>query len=189
MRFAHYLEDFTDDEGFLQATYQAALQVEKKKALRLAHEQARTSAPVGKRDEKKRDERSKGSYDDTRKNKEAEKKPHHEGNRGGEYGGMGQWASEAPAFQGVPDSVRKEYAGSRGCHQCGRLAHRVAKYFAGTTAKGTSLPAVPWKIAAVTKRQREPKEETPPAPAPKAQKTAALDVMDSEPLWAQEEDF
>jgi len=25
MRFAHYLEDFTDDEGFLQATYQAAL--------------------------------------------------------------------------------------------------------------------------------------------------------------------
>ena len=33
MRFAHYLEDFTDDEGFLQATHQAGLQVEKKKAL------------------------------------------------------------------------------------------------------------------------------------------------------------
>ena len=38
MRFAHYLEDFADDEGFLQATYQAALQVEKKKTLRLARE-------------------------------------------------------------------------------------------------------------------------------------------------------
>jgi len=31
MRFAHYLLDFVDDEGFLQATYQAGLQVEKKK--------------------------------------------------------------------------------------------------------------------------------------------------------------
>lgn len=28
MRFAHYLGDFADDEGFLQATYQAGLQVE-----------------------------------------------------------------------------------------------------------------------------------------------------------------
>ena len=28
MRFAHYLGEFADDEGFLQATYQAALQVE-----------------------------------------------------------------------------------------------------------------------------------------------------------------
>jgi len=36
MRFAHYLEDFADDEGFLQATHQAGLQVEKKKALKMA---------------------------------------------------------------------------------------------------------------------------------------------------------
>ena len=123
MRFTHYLEDFADDEGFLQATYQAALQVEKKKALRLAREQVRTAAPVGKRDEKKRDERSKGSSDDTWKNKEAVKELHREDNRGGEYGGTGRWASKATAFQGVPDSERKEYAGSRGCHRCGRLAH------------------------------------------------------------------
>ena len=46
MRFAHYLEDFADDEGFLQATFQAALQVEKKKVLRLAREQAKTQAPA-----------------------------------------------------------------------------------------------------------------------------------------------
>jgi len=58
MRFAHYLEDFADDKGLLQATYQAVLQVEKKKALRLAREQARAPAPVGKRDEKKKDGRS-----------------------------------------------------------------------------------------------------------------------------------
>ena len=189
MWFAHYLEDFADNEGFLQATYQVALQVEKKKALRQVREQARTPAPVGKRDEKKRDGQSKGSSDDTRKNKEAEKEPHREGNRGGEYGETGRWASEVAAFQGVPDSERKEYAGTRGCHCCGRLAHRAAKCFAGTTAKGTSLPAAPWKIAAGTTRQRVPKEEIPPAPAPKVQKTAALDVMDCEPLWAEEEDF
>jgi len=30
MRFPHYLEDFADDKGFLQATHQAGLQVEKK---------------------------------------------------------------------------------------------------------------------------------------------------------------
>jgi len=38
MRFAHYLEDFADDEGFLQATHQAGLQVEKKKALKASRE-------------------------------------------------------------------------------------------------------------------------------------------------------
>jgi len=36
MRFAHYQEDFVDDEGFLQATHQADLQVEKKKVLKQA---------------------------------------------------------------------------------------------------------------------------------------------------------
>jgi len=45
IRFAHYLEDFVDDEGFLQATHQAGLQVEKKKALKLAREHAK--APTG----------------------------------------------------------------------------------------------------------------------------------------------
>ena len=42
MRFAHYLEDFADDEGFLQATHQAGLQVEKKRALRAAKEAMRS---------------------------------------------------------------------------------------------------------------------------------------------------
>jgi len=44
MRFAHYLEDFADDEGFLQATHQVGLQVEKKKALKQARDQIRTGA-------------------------------------------------------------------------------------------------------------------------------------------------
>jgi len=54
MRFAHYLEDFADDEGFLQATYQVALQVEKKKALRQAMEGAKTQqGGPGKQDDNK----------------------------------------------------------------------------------------------------------------------------------------
>ena len=44
MRFAHYLEDFADDEGFLQATHQAGLQVEKKKALKQAREMSGNSS-------------------------------------------------------------------------------------------------------------------------------------------------
>jgi len=39
MRFAHYPGEFADDEGFLHATYQVVLQVERKKALKQAKEQ------------------------------------------------------------------------------------------------------------------------------------------------------
>jgi len=64
-RFAHYLEDFTDDEGFLQATHQAGLQVEKKKALKQAREQMRAGATSSatraeeRKKEEKRTDRSK----------------------------------------------------------------------------------------------------------------------------------
>jgi len=47
MRFNHYLEDFADDEGFLQATHQAGLQVEKKKALKQAREQMKATSSSG----------------------------------------------------------------------------------------------------------------------------------------------
>jgi len=57
MRFAQYLGEFADDEGFLHATYQAALQVERKKALKQAKEQIRgqTGNSVSGRTEKKED--------------------------------------------------------------------------------------------------------------------------------------
>ena len=38
MRFTHYLGEFEDDEGFLQATYQAGVQVERLKTLEKARE-------------------------------------------------------------------------------------------------------------------------------------------------------
>jgi len=52
MRFVHYLEDFADDEGFLQATSQAGLQVEKLKALRQAREQGNSSSSGARTEEK-----------------------------------------------------------------------------------------------------------------------------------------
>jgi len=68
------------------------------------------------------------------------------------------------------------------------MGHRAAHCFAGATIKGTTLPAAPWKVAAGTKRQREPEEETLEPPS-KAQKTMAVDAMDTEPMWESEEDF
>ena len=52
MRFAHYMGEFGDDEGFLEATYQAALQVEKKKALKQAREQGRPTGSMTRTEEK-----------------------------------------------------------------------------------------------------------------------------------------
>jgi len=188
MRVAHYLEDFADDEGFLQATHQVGLQVEKKKALRLAREQARAPAPTARKEEKKGDGRKKEEPRGDRKKDEG-KEALRENRGNSEYGGAERWASEAAALKGLPDQEKREYGSTRGCHRYGRPGHRMAKCFANTTAKGTNLPAAPWKVAAGTKRAREPEEEATPVPAPKVQKTAALDVMDSEPLWAEEEDF
>jgi len=167
MRFAYYLEDFADNEGFLQAMFQAALQVEKKKALRLAREQAKTQDPAGRQDEKKKDGPSREGSSGSQNKRENEKQPQYEGKRGIEYRGAEQWASEAAAFKRVPDHERREYAGTRGCHHYGRPSHRAAKCFTSTTAKGTDLPVAPWKVAAGTKRPCEPEEEAPPALAPK----------------------
>jgi len=56
-RFAHYLEDFADDEGFLQATHQAGLQVKKKKALKTAKEAMRAGPDPAKKEEGGRSKR------------------------------------------------------------------------------------------------------------------------------------
>jgi len=189
-RFAQYLEDFADDEGFLQATYQAALQVEKNKAIRQAREGAKPQqGGSGKREDDRRKETRKERGEQTR-NQAPDGRKEEPGRRnpatvGSKYGGKERWASEAAAFNGVPSSERRKHSNTQGCHCCWRPAHRAAQCYAGTTINGTKLPYAPWKIAAGTKRQREPKEEEAPEPAPKIQKTAAAD----EPIWEDEEDF
>jgi len=53
MWFTHYLEEFVDDKGFLQATYQAGLQVERMKALEKARETMRPARTDDKKEGKK----------------------------------------------------------------------------------------------------------------------------------------
>ena len=58
MRFAHYRGDFTDDNDFMEATYQASLQVEEMKALEKTWEAARTHrSEEKKRPEEKKEEK------------------------------------------------------------------------------------------------------------------------------------
>jgi len=57
MRFAHYLGEFADDEGFLQATYQAGLQVERMKALEKTREAARPTSNPWAQEKKKVEKR------------------------------------------------------------------------------------------------------------------------------------
>jgi len=77
MRFAHYLGEFEDDEGFLQATYQAGIQVQRLKTLEKARE-AQKGAPKddqrkdssNKEDSGKKDGQNKERQGNARKTKE-----------------------------------------------------------------------------------------------------------------------
>jgi len=127
MRFAHYLGEFEDDKGFLQATYQAGLQVERMKALEKIREGTRTQKP---QDEKK-DGQSKGSFDNTRKGKETDRPP-----RGSTeqqprkpqdwWGGKDHWGSKEGALKVIPAKEQEEYGLSHDdCWRCGRPGHRT----------------------------------------------------------------
>ena len=182
MRFAHYLEDFVDHEGFLQATLQAGLQVEKKKALKHIREAARPTSNI-RSEEKKKEEK--------KRNPPAEKPDNGSKNprTGDEFGKPGSWGSYEAALEGVPSTERTELH-QKGCHRCGRTRHRSHKCYARTTTNGTELPQAPWMVWAGNKRQREGEEPTPPT---KIQKISAAEAMNMEPtiqdpIW-EEEDF
>jgi len=189
MRFAHYLEDFADDEGFLQATHQAGLQVEKKKALRQAREQMKGAN--GRSDDKKKEERKKEEKrtpapQQTREPRRSDAKtPKPEG-----------WGTTGAALQGVPQNEIEAHKKNRdGCWRCGRTGHRTHDCYSFQTIQGTELPPAKWKVAAVNppapglasgKRKREGDEGNATA---KQQKVAAVEEMDIEPpAWADAED-
>jgi len=183
MQFAHYLEDFADDEGFLQATHQAGLQVEKKKALKQAREAGRpignTRAKEKKKEEKKKNSPSERPVEGGQKNSKPED----------EFGKPGAWESYEAALEGVPHAEQTEHSRRKGCHRCGRTGHRSHKCYARTTINGTELPQALWTVSAGNKQRRE-EEPTPPA---KVQKISAAEAMDAEPtvqgpIW-EEEDF
>jgi len=188
IRFAHYLEDFADDKGFLQATHQAGLQVEKKKALRAAKEAMRSGAAPNKdstRNDRPKEHRKKN---DTRPSpKEGAPQPRSNNTRPPK---KDSWPSQDAALKGVPSKEAEEYRRSKeDCWRCGRPGHRTYDCFSFQTVQGTALPPAPWEVAAAetTKRKREDKPEEPPAA--KQQKVAAVEEMAMDlPLWADSED-
>jgi len=189
MRFAHYLEDFADDEGFLQATHQAGLQVEKKKALRQAREQMKGGN--GRSDEKKKE----GGKKEEKRTPvpQQTREPRRDDARTSRQEG---WGTTGAALQGVPQSEIEAHKKIRdGCWRCGRTGHRTHDCYSFQTIQGTELAPAKWKVAAAN----------PPAPAPasgkrkregdegnattKQQKVAAVEEMDVEPpAWADAED-
>jgi len=169
MRFAHYLEDFADDEGFLQATHLAGLQVEKKKALKQAREQTRgtgASGTSGRNDDRKKQEGNRG---ETTPNKADTSKPRQAqtgtpAERPTWWGAKDHWASKEEASKGVPQKKQEAYFKNRDdCWRCGRTGHRTFEHFSFSTLQGTPLPKPPWKAATVAvwngKRRREEAEE------------------------------
>ena len=192
MRFAHYLEDFTDDEGFLQATHQAGLQVEKKKALKQAWEQmkgASTLVPNARSDDRKKSE---GKKVETNKPRQTQA-----GTPSGKpvwWRGKDHWASKEEALKGVPQKEQEAYfKNGDDCWRCGRAGHRTFECFLFSTLEGTPLPKAPWKatIAAATNGKTGREEEAEELAATKQQKIAAVEAMqtDAPPFEDSESDF
>ena len=120
IRFAHYHEDFADDKGFLQATHQAGLQVEKKKALRTAKEAMCTGPAPAKKEECKKEEKrptTRAENWEPRKNDSRAQK-----NNG--------WESTGAALRGVPQNEIDAHKKVKdGCWRCGRTGHRTFDCF------------------------------------------------------------
>jgi len=191
MRFAHYLGEFADDEGFLHATYQAALQVERKKALKQAKEQMKehTATTVTGRTDKKEDKKS-----DARTNpgpKGTDQRGNPSNTKTPWFGRKDTWSTQDEAMKGVPNAEKEEYRQDwDNCWRCGRGGHKTYECLSFQTRRGTKLPPAPWKTAAVSaptgKRGREEDKEEPTA---KQQKIAAVETMevDTMPMWESDD--
>jgi len=194
MRFNQNPEDLVEDEQFLQATYRAGIQVEKKKALKGAKELVKGTQPP--KDDQRKDGQGKGISDNARRGKENAKESdlRKDGatERTSQYGGQGRWASKHASLTGVPAKEQEEYGRNRDdCWRCGRSSHKTYECFSFNTKKGTALPPAPWKASAAIqgkrKRSEEPEEA---APTSKQQKVVAVETMDTDavrPLWEDSE--
>jgi len=186
IRFAHYLEDFADDEGFLQATHQAGLQVEKKKALRTAKEAMRAGPAPAKKEERKKEEKQPTTRTESRETRKNDSRaPKNNG-----------WESTGATLRGVPQNeidVCKKI--KDGCWQCGRMGHRTFDCFSFQTTQGTELPPAPWKVGGVantrntSEGKRKTEEDPIDTPAAKLQKVAAVEeIFMDQPLWVDTDD-
>jgi hypothetical protein len=131
MRFSHYLGEFATDEPFLQATYQAGLQVERLKALENYWE----ASKPGKAEEKKKEGQSAGKG--SGKGRDVPRVTEKETERTG-MSGSGriptpksqkvkgtQWSHLGPALKGIDqkeiDTHKK--GNDNGCWRCGDHNH------------------------------------------------------------------
>lgn len=194
MRFAHYRGGFVDDEDFMEATYQAGLQVEEMKALEKARVTAQSAATTPKThrlEERKKEDRRKEERQPNREKRD-ENRPQE--NRSG-------WENTGAALKGVPQNEVDDHKKIQGgCWRCGRTGHRTFECFSFQTTQGTTLPPAPWKVAALSevqpapestagptatgagKRKRE--DDLPKDSASKQQKVAAVEEMITDlPLW------
>ena len=191
MRFNQNEEDPIDDEDFLQATYRAGIQVEKKKALRAAKEAIRggpTPAKNEKKDTRPPDDRRR----DGRKKEESWPTKSAEPREPKQKG----WGHIGAALKGVPQAEIEDHKKVQdGCWRCGRTGHRTFDCYSFQTMQGTALPPAPWKVPAARtngpaptgKRNREDEPET--VPPLKQQKVAAVEAIETDlPLWANSEE-
>jgi len=131
MLFAHYLEDFVDDEGFLQATHQAGLQVEKKTALKQAWEQTKgtsSSGTNGKNDEQRKEGQDRKNSEGNKRGKETDKprqdRTGPQPDKRPWWGGKDHSASRDEAMKGVVAKEQEDYGQRRDdCWRCGRSGH------------------------------------------------------------------
>jgi hypothetical protein len=209
MRFNQNEGDFVDDEHFLQATYRAGVQVEKKKALKAAKEVMKGSAPgpTGKdgKESKKDGQGSGKNSGNSRNGKEGEKGTRTKSTKeegkppsGGKTKGTGEsgnhtiWKSIREAFHGVLQSeIDNHKKNEGGCFRCGRDGHRTTDCYALKTIEGTPLPEgkADAIASAAGKRKRDDESTTPVA---KQGKTAAVLTNDEDmreaPVWVEDSD-
>jgi len=192
MRFAHYLGEFEDDEGFLQTTYQAGVQVERLKTLEKARKTQKGAQPP--KDDKRKDGQNKGSSDNTGKGRENTKETGRRvetqnSERKSQYGQLGRWESRDAALAGMPEKEKEEYRRNRDdCWRCGRSGHRTYECFSFNTKRGTALAPAPWETSAVVQGKQKRSEEPETTPLAKQQKVAAVETIETDaiaPLWEQ----
>jgi len=180
MRFSHYLGEFADDEGFLNATYQVGLQVERMKALEKARE-GRQRRTEEKKKETSREKDHAPKKEETRESNRPDRSNNQMPRKSSWFGKSDTWITADEAMKGVPNAEKEEYRQSReDCWRCGRGGHKTYECLAFNTRKGTVLPPAPWKAAAVTAGKKRPRmEESDDLPA-KQQKVAAVEVMEQD---------
>jgi len=181
MHFAHYMEEFIDDEHFLTATYNAGLHTERRKALKATREvqpgssAGRKNGPDGKNPGNARKGKESGGPKQAGKSDSGGKaeKPR-------KTWEQSHWGSGSNAYNGVPQSEIDSHRSSKAsCWRCGRDSHTTQDCYARTTVKGTELPEAPKKVSSIhgkRKRGEDPEE----ALAPKQTKTEHIKIEDED---------